>query len=78
MIGAVFAVPSVAIVAATLRYLRSTLVFERWSKAPVKPVTEAEVTSITAQTSPSLPVTSGLGPPHAPNRGLETRDPGKE
>src|SRR3712207_7912701 len=40
VIGAVFAVPSVAIVAATLRYLRSTVVFERWSKAPVKPLTE--------------------------------------
>jgi predicted PurR-regulated permease PerM len=76
VIGAVFAVPSVAIVASTLRYLRSTLVFERWSKPPVKPVTEETPTA--AQTAPSPPVTSGLGPPHAPNRGLEMRDPGKE
>jgi predicted PurR-regulated permease PerM len=37
LIGAVFAVPIVAIVAATLRYLRRTLVFERWGKPPVKP-----------------------------------------
>ena len=38
MIGAIFAVPVVAIVAATLRYLRGTLLFERWGKPPVKPV----------------------------------------
>jgi predicted PurR-regulated permease PerM len=36
LIGAVFAVPIVAIVAATLRYLRGTLIFERWGKPPVK------------------------------------------
>ncbi len=35
IVGAVFAVPIVAIVAATLRYLRETLLFERWRKAPV-------------------------------------------
>jgi predicted PurR-regulated permease PerM len=40
IIGAVFAVPIVAIVAATLRYMRRTLVFERWSKAPLKPADE--------------------------------------
>ena len=78
LIGAVFAVPSVAIVAATLRYLRSTLVFERWSEALVKPKTEGEVTPTAAQTIPSPAVTSALGPPHALNRGLEARDPGKE
>jgi predicted PurR-regulated permease PerM len=78
VIGAVFAVPSVAIVASTLRYLRSTLVFERWSKALVKPVTEGdEIPTATRTISPS-PVTSGLGPPHTPNRDLEARDPGKE
>ena len=32
---AVFAVPIVAIIAATLRYLRGTLLFERWRKPPV-------------------------------------------
>ncbi|WP_273843747.1 AI-2E family transporter [Rubrobacter calidifluminis] len=36
--GALFAVPVVAIVAATARYLRGTLVFEPWSIAPVVPV----------------------------------------
>lgn len=35
IVGAVFAVPVVAIVAATLRYLRETLLFERWLKAPI-------------------------------------------
>jgi predicted PurR-regulated permease PerM len=40
IIGAIFAVPIVAIVAATLRYMRRTLVFERWSKAPLKPADE--------------------------------------
>jgi predicted PurR-regulated permease PerM len=73
VIGAVFAVPTVAIVASTLRYLRTTLVFERWSKPLVEPVTEGEVTP--SKTVPS-PVTSG--PPRGPDRGLETRDPGKE
>src|SRR5215208_2661346 len=40
LIGAVFAVPIVAIVAATLRYLRGTLLFERWGKPPVRPAEE--------------------------------------
>ena len=40
LVGAIFAVPSVAIVAATLRYLRGTVIFERWGKPPVVPATE--------------------------------------
>ena len=40
IIGAIFAVPIVAIIAAAFRYLRGTLLFERWRKAPV---TEAVV-----------------------------------
>jgi predicted PurR-regulated permease PerM len=40
IIGAIFAVPIVAIVAETLRYLRRTLVFERWEKPPIKPADE--------------------------------------
>src|SRR3712207_2859871 len=60
VIGAIFAVPLVAIVASTLRYLRSTLLFERWSKALVEPVAEGGETS--TQTTPP-PATSGLGPP---------------
>ena len=55
VVGAIFAVPIVAIIAATIRYLRGTLAFERWSKPPLMPeeppVTEAE----------SLPEAAGLG-----------------
>jgi predicted PurR-regulated permease PerM len=43
LIGAVFAVPVVAIIAATLRYLRGTLIFERWGKPPLKPAEEEPV-----------------------------------
>jgi predicted PurR-regulated permease PerM len=42
IVGAIFAVPVVAIVAATLRYLQGTLIFERWDKAPLVPTTEEE------------------------------------
>lgn len=44
VIGAVFAVPIVAIIAAAFRYLRGTLLFERWGKPPVieVPAGEAE------------------------------------
>ena len=38
VVGAVFAVPIVAIVTATLRYLRETLLFERWRKALVSEI----------------------------------------
>jgi predicted PurR-regulated permease PerM len=55
VVGAIFAVPIVAIVAATIRYLRGTLVFERWSRPPLlpeePPKTEAD----------SLPEAAGLG-----------------
>ena len=40
VIGAFFAVPTVAIIAATLRYLNDTLVFEHWGKMPVRAVKE--------------------------------------
>jgi predicted PurR-regulated permease PerM len=40
IVGAIFAVPVVAIVAATLRYLRGTLIFERWGKPPLMPALE--------------------------------------
>ena len=36
IVGAVFAVPIVAIISAAWRYLRETLVFKRWGKAPVR------------------------------------------
>jgi predicted PurR-regulated permease PerM len=40
ILGAIFAVPVVAIVAATVRYLQGTLLFERWGQPPVKPADE--------------------------------------
>jgi predicted PurR-regulated permease PerM len=40
IVGAIFAVPAVAIVAATFRYLRSNLIFEHWGKPPLVPATE--------------------------------------
>ena len=52
VVGAIFAVPVVAIVAATLRYLRGSLIFEPWGKAPLVPATEEEPPP--AQTAPSL------------------------
>lgn len=53
LVGAIFAVPSVAIVAATIRYLRGTVIFERWGKPPVVPATEER--AATAQpASPSV------------------------
>jgi predicted PurR-regulated permease PerM len=55
VVGAIFAVPIVAIIAATIRYLRGTLIFERWSRPPLapeeSPKTEAD----------SLPEAAGLG-----------------
>jgi predicted PurR-regulated permease PerM len=53
IVGAIFAVPIVAIVAATLRYLRSTLVFEQWGKPPLVPATEGREEPPTA-TTPSV------------------------
>jgi predicted PurR-regulated permease PerM len=52
IIGAIFAVPVVAIVAATLRYLRGSLIFERWGKAPLAP----------AEASSPPPAMVGPGP----------------
>jgi len=49
LLGAIFAVPTVAIVAATLRYLRGTLIFERWGKPPVRPAEELEADSSAAR-----------------------------
>ena len=40
--NAPFAVPIVAIIAATLRYLRGTLLFERWRKPPIVEVVPEE------------------------------------
>lgn len=57
VVGAIFAVPIVAIVAATIRYLRTTLTFERWSRPPLEPAVE-EPPRTEAE---SLPEAAGLG-----------------
>ncbi len=59
IIGAVFAVPIVAIIASAFRYLRGTLLFERWRKAPV---TEA-VVEIEPNVEVSGEKTTGLRDP---------------
>lgn len=41
LVGAILAVPLVAIVSSTFRYMRGTLLFEDWGKPPVIPATEA-------------------------------------
>ena len=58
VVGAIFAVPIVAIIAATIRYLRGTVVFERWSKPPLRPVKELPP----SKEAESLPEAAGLGP----------------
>jgi predicted PurR-regulated permease PerM len=69
IVGAIFAVPLVAIIAATLRYLRGTVIFERWGKPPVVPVPEErEELLAAAQTSPS---------PSVATSGSEERESGK-
>jgi predicted PurR-regulated permease PerM len=55
VVGAIFAVPIVAIVAATIRYLRGTLAFERWSKPPLTPEEPPKAEA------DSLPEAAGLG-----------------
>ena len=56
LIGAIFAVPIVAIVAATLRYMRETLIFERWGTPPVKPSEEE------SEAAPPAAGVGGAGP----------------
>ncbi|MBA3585186.1 MAG: AI-2E family transporter [Gemmatimonadetes bacterium] len=58
VVGAIFAVPVVAIVAATIRYLRGTLVLERWGKVPIEPADEKPRGN--EADSPSL--AAGVGP----------------
>ena len=55
VVGAIFAVPIVAIVAATIRYLRTTLAFERWSRPPLQPEEPPKTEAA------SLPEAAGLG-----------------
>jgi predicted PurR-regulated permease PerM len=57
IVGAIFAVPIIAIISATIRYLRTTLAFERWSRPPLEPA-EEEPPRAEAE---SLPEAAGLG-----------------
>jgi predicted PurR-regulated permease PerM len=53
ILGAIFAVPVVAIVAATIRYLQGTLLFERWGKPLVGSAEEEP--EIQETVTPSMP-----------------------
>jgi predicted PurR-regulated permease PerM len=75
IIGAIFAVPIVAIVAATLRYLRGTLIFERWDKAPLVPADRA---ADRTTTEPDPPASVTAGPDRAPVSSPERQDLEKE
>lgn len=71
IVGAIFAVPIVAIVAATIRYMRGTLVFERWHKAPVEPADELV-------DEDALPDAQDPRPATVPGTSAETKGPEKE
>ena len=49
IVGAIFAVPIVAIIVATLRYLRETLLFERWRKALITKATAEASANISSE-----------------------------
>jgi predicted PurR-regulated permease PerM len=42
IVGAIFALPVVAIISASIRYLKGTLIFERWDKSPLRPAEETD------------------------------------
>ncbi len=75
VIGAVFAVPIVAIVAATFRYLRNALIFERWNKALVAPTTIRQEDTPDTQVSP--PAHAEERPSGARDQDLKERGTGK-
>jgi len=59
IIGAIFAVPIVAIIAAALLYLRGTLPFERWRKPPGVMVASQEAESGEGPAAPAESPTTG-------------------
>ncbi|HET7479974.1 MAG TPA: AI-2E family transporter [Rubrobacteraceae bacterium] len=69
VVGAIFAVPIVAIIAATFRYLRGTLVFEEWGNAPIRPLAEGgdEKLPVGAPESESPSAAAGLGRSRRPD-----------
>jgi predicted PurR-regulated permease PerM len=78
VIGAIFAVPVVAIIAATLRYLRGTLIFERWGKALLASASEEreELPAAAQTTPPSMP--AGLGRSRSPDESPQAWSRGEE
>ena len=68
IVGAIFAVPAVAIIAATFRYMRGALIFERWGNPPLVPVEEEREkvpgAEPAAEPAPSLP--AGRDPAETP------------
>jgi predicted PurR-regulated permease PerM len=67
IVGALFAVPVVAIISASLRYLGGTLVFERWRDAPVFAV--PETTDAANLDAANAPVKAGAGTGDMPEKG---------
>lgn len=49
IVGALLALPAIAIISATIGYLRDTLLFEPWPKPPVSPADEPEQSEIQPQ-----------------------------
>jgi predicted PurR-regulated permease PerM len=50
LVGAIFAVPIVAIIAATVRYMQGTLIFERWENPLLKRTDEEREDGLPAET----------------------------
>jgi predicted PurR-regulated permease PerM len=71
LIGAVFAVPVVAIIAATIRYMRGTLVFERWGKPPLIPADEERERLPAVEQTPPVKAGPPRGP-EKPGKGAQT------
>lgn len=53
IVGAIFALPVVAIIAAAIRYLKGALVFESWDKAPLSPAEDTRTPSPESVTTAS-------------------------
>ena len=61
IVGAIFAVPIVAIISAAWRYLRETLVFERWGKALVREIPTGGPVPALAEAQRAVPAGESLG-----------------